>query len=113
MSLVAAGSIAEVLSPLQNTCGQQPGMLCRAVLSWTHSEYLASGADVLFAKPARILLIVIVAVLVRRLINRTIRRVVANTVAGQSRLTALRTRAPSRLWDVVEPTQAVRERRQQ
>jgi small conductance mechanosensitive channel len=114
MTLAAADSLNQVLSPLQNTCGVQPGVLCRAVLNWTHSTYLASSADVLLARPARILLILVIAIVVRRLINRAIRRVVANASEDHlGRFSALRTRAPSRLWDVVEPPPAVRERRRQ
>lgn len=114
MSLHAADSITDVLSPLQNTCGTQPGVLCRTVLNWTHSTYLASGADVLFTKPLRIALILLIAVIVRRMINRTIRRIVTNATEGHiNRFAGLRTRTPSLLWDAVEPTAAVRERRRQ
>lgn len=114
MSLQSADSITDVLSPLQNTCGTQPGVLCRTVLNWTHSTYLASGADVLFAKPLRILLILLIAVLVRRVINRAIRNIVANAAEGHlSRFAALRRHAPARLWEAVEATVEVRERRRQ
>jgi small-conductance mechanosensitive channel len=114
IGLSAADAVTGVLSPLQNTCGVQPGVLCRAVLNQTHSTYLASGADVLFAKPARVLLILVIAVFVRRLINRAIGRVVINATEGHfARFSNLRNRAPSRLWDVVDPPPAVRERRQQ
>src|SRR4051812_42371992 len=112
--LQAAEALTDVLSPLQNTCGAEPGVLCRSVLSWTHSTYLAGGADVLFAKPARIALILIIAVVVRRLLNRMIARVVQNAAEGHlSRIGTTRTRTPGRLWDVVEAPAAVRERRQQ
>jgi small-conductance mechanosensitive channel len=114
MSLHAAGSLTDVLSPLQNTCGAQPGLLCRTVLNWTHSTYLASGADVLFAKPLRILLILLIAIIVRRAVNKAIRRVIANAIDGQlSRFSALRRHAPTRLWEAVEPQPEVRERRRQ
>src|SRR4051812_3199750 len=112
--LQAAEALTDVLSPLQNTCGAEPGVLCRSVLSWTHSTYLAGGADVLFAKPARIALILIIAVVVRRLLNRMIARVVQNAAEGHlSRIGTTRTRTPGRLWDVVEAPAAVRERRRQ
>jgi small conductance mechanosensitive channel len=114
MTLTAANSLSDVLPPLQNTCGTAPGVLCRTVFSWTHSTYLASGADVLFAKPLRIVLILLIAVIVRRMINRVISRIVANAAEGHlSRFSALATRAPARFWDVVEPAPAVRERRRQ
>jgi small conductance mechanosensitive channel len=113
VSLVAADALTDVLPPITNACGERPGVLCRTVLSWTHSEYLASGADVLFAKPARILLILLIAILVRRLINRTIRRVVANAAEGRfSPFNAGRGR-PHRIWEVVEPSATVLERRRQ
>src|SRR4051812_40103024 len=112
--LQAAEALTDVLSPLQNTCGAEPGVLCRSVLSWTHSTYLAGGADVLFAKPARIALILIIAVVVRRLLNRMIARVVQNAAEGHlSRIGTTRTRTPGRLWDVAEAPAAVRERRRQ
>src|SRR3954449_497557 len=112
--LHAAEALTDVLSPLQNTCGAEPGVLCRSVLSWTHSTYLAGGADVLFAKPARIARILLIAVVVRRLINRTIARVVQNAAEGHlSRIGTTRTRTPGRLWDVAEAPAAVRERRRQ
>jgi small conductance mechanosensitive channel len=114
MTLSAADALTDVLPPLNNACGTKPGLLCRSVLSWTHSQYLASGADVFLAKPARILLILLIAVVVRRLINRAIRRVVANAAEGQfSRLSVQRNRTPHRIWDAVEPPPAVRERRRQ
>jgi small conductance mechanosensitive channel len=112
--LRAAEAITNALSPLQDTCGTEPGLLCRTVLNWTHSTYLAGGADVLFAKPARILLILLIAVIVRRIINRAIRRVVTNAAEGHlSRLSTLRSRTSGRLWDVHEPSPAVNERRRQ
>ncbi len=106
--------VVQVGSTLQETCGNEPGLLCRSVLNWTHSTYLASGAEVLFAKPAQILLILLIAVIVRRLVNRSIRRLVANASEGHiNRFAGLRTRTPSRIWDVVETPPAVRERRSQ
>src|SRR6195952_259491 len=110
MSLVAADALTDVLPPLTNACGTQPGILCRSVLSGTHTQSLASGADVLLAKPARILFILLIAVVVRRLINRAIRRVVANAAEGQfSRFSTQRNRTQHRIWDVVDPPPAVRE----
>jgi moderate conductance mechanosensitive channel len=114
LDLPGGAAISNVLPPLQNTCGAEPGILCRTVLNWTHSTYLASGADVLFAKPARVLLILLVAVLVRRLLNRAIRRIVADAAEGRfSRFPPMINRTPGRLWDAVEPPPGVRERRRQ
>jgi small-conductance mechanosensitive channel len=114
VSLAAADAITDVLPPLTNACGAQPGVLCRQVLETTHSQYLASSAELFLAKPLKVLLILLVAVLVRRVINRTIRRVVTNAAEGQlSRFGGTRTRPTHRLWDAVDAPLAVRERRRQ
>jgi small conductance mechanosensitive channel len=114
VSLAAADAITGVLPPLTNACGAQPGLLCRQVLETTHSQYLASSAELFLAKPLKVLLILLVAVLVRRVINRALRRVVTNAAEGQlSRFGGTRTRPTHRLWDVVDAPVAVRERRRQ
>jgi moderate conductance mechanosensitive channel len=48
--------------------------LCRRVYDLTHVGWLADGADVFIAKPAKILLIVLVALVARSLANRLVRR---------------------------------------
>jgi small conductance mechanosensitive channel len=112
--VLAADPTVVVSPPLQDACGAQPGVLCRTVFNTTHSKYLASGAEVLFAKPLRILLILLVAVIVRALINRAIKRIVNNAAEGHTALlNSLRNRGPTRLWDAVEPSPLLRERRWQ
>lgn len=48
--------------------------LCRRVYDLTHVGWLADGAEVFIAKPAKILLIIVVALVVRSLTNRLVRR---------------------------------------
>ena len=66
-----------VIDPQQlaDTCGQGPSWLCQQVLESTHgNEFLARSADFLLAKPAQILLILLVAVIVNRLVRRCVAR---------------------------------------
>jgi small-conductance mechanosensitive channel len=73
---------------VENPCGAPPNesVLCRAVLEWTDSEWLAASSHWLIAKPLAVLAIVAVAVLVRALLHRGItklaRRAASGTVPG-------------------------------
>lgn len=67
-------SIEGVKNALKDACGDPPGFLCRSVYDVTHSEYLASGAQVFLGTPATILLILLLAAVVRALLHRVIRR---------------------------------------
>jgi small conductance mechanosensitive channel len=82
-----------------DACGDDPTWICRQVLESTHSEGWARASDVLLAKPAQILLIVVVAWAANHLIRRAIRRFtegIANP-AAQERIRRLRRRAPDAL----------------
>jgi small conductance mechanosensitive channel len=82
-----------------DACGEDPTWICREVLESTESEGWARAADVLLAKPAHILLIVVVAWAANHLIRRAIRRFterVANPEA-QERIHRLRRHAPDAL----------------
>jgi small conductance mechanosensitive channel len=59
------------------TCGPDPSFVCREVLERTHSTYLAELADVVFAKPLTIAVVVLVAVAVNWVARRAIGRFVA------------------------------------
>ncbi len=63
-------------------CGASPGVLCR--LSWDtfHNGTLAEGADYFLAKPATIILIIVLALVIRALAHRTITRLVRHTAVG-------------------------------
>jgi small conductance mechanosensitive channel len=69
---------------LTEVCGSDPSWICREVLDRTESRGWAELADILFAKPLTILVIVVVAWSVRRLLDRAINRFVA-TMSGEQR----------------------------
>ena len=82
-----------------DACGDDPTWICRQVLESTDSEGWARASDVLVAKPAHILLIVVVAWVANRLLHRAIRRFterIANPEA-QERIQRLRRHAPDAL----------------
>ena len=82
-----------------DACGDDPTWICRQVLESTDSEGWARASDVLVAKPAHILLIVVVAWVANHLLHRAIRRFterIANPEA-QERIQRLRRHAPDAL----------------
>jgi small conductance mechanosensitive channel len=64
-------------------CGVDPSYICRQVLSLTHSNHLAELADVVFAKPLSILLVVVLAIVVNSLARRAIGRFVGAMTGNQ------------------------------
>jgi moderate conductance mechanosensitive channel len=56
--------------------------LCKQVHDWTHSEWLASSSNWLIAKPARILVIFLVAAVLNKLVGRAIHRITARAGGG-------------------------------
>ena len=111
---MTAAPVLALPARLTDACGVDPGVLCRSVLDTTHSQYLASGAEVLFATPLRIALVVLVALLVRRVLHRAIRRIVARYLddSTASWSAPLRTHAPQLLVDALDGLPGS-ERRQQ
>lgn len=84
-------------------CGpaERASSLCRAIYRATGNQLLASTADTIIVKPAKVLLILALAYVVNRLIARSIRRFV-RSVRGekvQRRLGTLREHAPTALVD--------------
>ncbi|SNQ49687.1 Small-conductance mechanosensitive channel [Frankia canadensis] len=75
-------SLEGVANALRDACGTSPGLLCRTVYNATHSNYLASGAEVFLGTPIRILLILVIAFVVRALLHRFIRRTAERAGAG-------------------------------
>ena len=67
---------------LDAACGPDPSFICREVLDRTNSEWLAEVADLLFAKPLTIALIVVVALVVNYLARRAVGRFVG-AMAGE------------------------------
>ncbi|RBY81806.1 mechanosensitive ion channel family protein [Blastococcus sp. TF02A-26] len=78
LSVVAAeGADAELPE-----CVTDAGSLCARVYDLFGLDWLAANADALIAKPARIVLIVLLAVVVRLLLHRGIRRLTGRTATG-------------------------------
>jgi small conductance mechanosensitive channel len=69
---------------IERVCGADPSFICREVLDRWESERAAELADILFAKPLTILVIVVVAWVVNRLARKAIARFIA-TLAGDER----------------------------
>ncbi|WP_083419406.1 mechanosensitive ion channel family protein [Pseudofrankia sp. BMG5.36] len=67
-------SLDGVKAALMDACGNPPGFLCRTVYDSTHSDYLASGAQVFLGTPVTIILILLVATVIRSLLHRLIKR---------------------------------------
>ncbi|MGY1844333.1 mechanosensitive ion channel family protein [Modestobacter sp. SYSU DS0875] len=63
-------------------CAEDAGSLCARLWEWTGLDWLAANADTIVGRPARILLIVLVAAVVRLLLNRAIHRLTDRTASG-------------------------------
>jgi moderate conductance mechanosensitive channel len=70
------------VSALREACGDDPTFTCRWVFERTDSRSWAELADIVFAKPLTIAVIVLVALVVRRLADRVIGRF-ERTLAGE------------------------------
>ena len=82
-------------------CGpvEEASSVCRAIYRLTGNEFVASTADTVIVKPAKVLLILALAYVVNRLIARSIKRFV-RSVSGekvQRRLGTLRDHGPTAL----------------
>lgn len=96
--------LAQAATPVAaetDACGpaEDASSLCLAIYRATGNKLLASTADTVIVKPAKVLLILLLAYVVTRLIARSIRRFV-RSVSGekvQRRLGTLREHAPSAL----------------
>jgi small conductance mechanosensitive channel len=64
--------------------------LCKKVHEWTHSDWLASSSDWVIARPARILVIFLIAAVLNKVVSRAIDRITAR--AGGGTVTAKITR---------------------
>jgi moderate conductance mechanosensitive channel len=92
------------VSQLQQSCGDDPGWVCRTVFEQTGSEPAAVATDFLLGKSLSILAIVLVAVLVNRLARRAIKNALRGLSHGgvRERLGAFRRRTPSALLETGE-----------
>ena len=80
-------------------CGvpEEANALCEWLLEQTGNEYVARASDVLVVRPARILLIIVLALIATRLLRRAIKRFVRGLQGDRvrQRMTSLRERAPN------------------
>ena|GEM_PF-37138 len=84
------GSLSELVDQLSGSCGTKPDFLCRTVFDVTHSQYLASSADVLLGTPLMIIMIALFAIVLRAIAHRFIRRVASRAAGGQGLLAGSR-----------------------
>jgi small conductance mechanosensitive channel len=75
--------LLQVPPDVADVCGPDPSFICREVLDRTESRRAAEVADILFAKPLSILVIVVVAWVVHWLLRRAIDRFV-RTLSGEA-----------------------------
>jgi moderate conductance mechanosensitive channel len=76
-------SAADGISAAAPSCVQDSTTLCAKVYDLFGLDWLADNAEALIAKPAKILLIVVIAAIVRLLVNRGIRRLTDSTATGR------------------------------
>jgi moderate conductance mechanosensitive channel len=93
-----------VAATLSETCGSDPGGLCRAVYDATGDATLSRAADFVVGRPLTIVGIVLVAFIINRLVRRAIKRGLRRLASGalQERMSAVRNRAPSALLETGE-----------
>lgn len=99
---------AQATPELQESCGQEPGLLCRKALEWTNSQTVAELVDWVTRAPLRIALIVIGALIVNRVLRRAIKvglRRMANASMSR-RLQSVRALTPEALRDTQEMPEA-------
>ena len=70
--------------PIEASCGPDPSFICREVLERTHSTWLAEVADVVFAKPISIVIVLLVAAAVSWVVRRAIGRFVGAMVGEEN-----------------------------
>ncbi|MGY1673727.1 mechanosensitive ion channel family protein [Geodermatophilus sp. SYSU D00710] len=78
-SVVAADGLLAAAVP---DCASDPTTLCAKVYELSGMGWLAGNADTLIARPARILLVLVLAGVVRFLVHRAIRRLTERTATG-------------------------------
>ncbi len=105
-------SFEGVANAVRDACGTSPGLLCRTVYNATHSNYLASGAEVFLGTPIRIVLIMVIALVVRALLHRFVRRTAERAGSGGTGGLLRGMRAGSLLGAFGDPAVLMERRRQ-
>ncbi len=75
-------SLSALSQQLKDACGTSPDTLCRSVYDVTHSEYIASGAQLFLATPAKIIFVLVLAFVIRTVVNRFITRATRRAANG-------------------------------
>lgn len=81
-----AGSVAGVLNQVEpdqqllDACGLDPGWFCKQVYEWTSSTTVAEVSTWVIDKPAKVILIVVLAMVVRRFAKRSVDSLVERLV---------------------------------
>ena len=89
---------------IEDACGADPSFICREVLERTDSTRWAEFADVIFAKPLSILLVIVLATVINGLARRAIGRFVAAMAGGQQPARRLkRTLRDTRVGNALPP----------
>jgi small conductance mechanosensitive channel len=109
MALALAAVMAAQAAPTSGevaACGpaDQASSLCRAVYRATGNGFLSATADTVIVKPAKVLLILLLAFVVNRVIGRAINRFVSGMTGekAQRRIGTLREHAPATLLDTAD-----------
>src|SRR3954471_24457888 len=75
-------NVADGLAAAAPSCVQDATTLCDRVYELFGLDWLAANAEAMIAKPAKILLIIVLAAIVRLMLNRGIRRLTDRTATG-------------------------------
>ncbi|HEY8526211.1 MAG TPA: mechanosensitive ion channel family protein [Acidimicrobiales bacterium] len=88
-------SVIQQADDLERACGAEPSWVCERVWEATGSRAWSETIDLLVGRPAKILLIIVVAWVANRLVRRAIRRLTAGIAdpGSQERIRRLRRRA--------------------
>jgi small conductance mechanosensitive channel len=84
---------AQATGALADACGAEPGITCEWIYELTGNAPLSRFAEWFVAKPAKVILILLVAFIVNRLVRRTIRKMVERIIAERERKAEERERA--------------------
>jgi small-conductance mechanosensitive channel len=84
--------IAQATGDLADACGLDPGFVCEWVFDLTGNENAASVSEWIVAKPAKVLLILLVAFVANRLVRRGIRKLIDRLVEDRASKAEIRQR---------------------
>lgn len=77
--------LAQATGELAEACGAEPGIACEWIFDLSGNGTLASFADWIVAKPAKVVMILLVAFVVNRLVRRGINRLVEELIEDRER----------------------------